>query len=374
MSKSGYSDPQIASFLTSRFFTALCFGIPLGMFIQTRRIKPILAFVSILFPLVLLLALYAIEHGIDWLLYVSFALIGFSVGNRFILSPPFILRNVKKEHHTMVFSLNFATWSAGLILSGIIIFILKFLNPEFFTDRNMLAFFCVFGFTGFLSALLITENYKVGELEQKSVKFFDFDWKTISKASAPTLVIAVGAGLTIPYINLFFFHVFDMDSDQFALLGTATSVLILLAALLVPSIKTKWGYKAITTSQTLSVIALFFLACTDFLNIYSFAIYMAIICFAIRQPLMNLANPMTSEMSMYYVGKKNQEMMSAIVSSIWAGSWFFSSIVFKFLRASGLRYGKIFLITTLLYAIGVLLYFFLIKDYYKKKDLGIIVD
>jgi hypothetical protein len=44
---------------------------------------------------------------------------------------------------------------------------------------------------------------------------------------------------------------------------------------------------------------------------------------------MNIAAPVTSEVSMYYVGKRNQELMSAINSAIWSGSWFISSQFFE---------------------------------------------
>ena len=47
---------------------------------------------------------------------------------------------------------------------------------------------------------------------------------------------------------------------------------------------------------------------------------------------MNMAAPMTSELTMNYVGVKNQEMLSAITAAIWSGSWFFSSQIFSFLK------------------------------------------
>ena len=53
----------------------------------------------------------------------------------------------------------------------------------------------------------------------------------------PTLVIAIGAGLTIPFINLFFFHTFNIDSARFALIGGATSFLVALSSLIVPFVK-----------------------------------------------------------------------------------------------------------------------------------------
>ena len=78
---------------------------------------------------------------------------------------------------------------------------------------------------------------------------------------------------------------------------------------------------------------------------------------------MNMAAPLTSEITMLYVGEKNQEMLSAIVSAIWSGSWYFSSNLFKILIDVNFNYSQIFYITALLYLIGIILYYFLINRF-----------
>ena len=82
-----------------------------------------------------------------------------------------------------------------------------------------------------------------------------------------------------------------------------------------------------------------------------------------RAPLMNMAAPLTSELTMIYVGKNNQEMLSAIVAAIWSGSWFFSSQIFKILVDSDYNYSEIFYITSALYLLGIFLYYLLIKKF-----------
>ena len=82
---------------------------------------------------------------------------------------------------------------------------------------------------------------------------------------------------------------------------------------------------------------------------------------------MNMAAPLTSELTMIYVGKNNQEMLSAIVAAIWSGSWFFSSQIFKILVDSDYNYSEIFYITSVLYLMGIFLYYLLIKKFINKK-------
>ena len=88
---------------------------------------------------------------------------------------------------------------------------------------------------------------------------------------------------------------------------------------------------------------------------------------------MNMAAPMTSDIVMNYVGERNREMMSALTSAVWSGSWFISSIIFQVLRQLGLQYVYVFLITSALYAFGVFMYYLLILDYERKIKQGIIV-
>jgi hypothetical protein len=72
---------------------------------------------------------------------------------------------------------------------------------------------------------------------------------------------------------------------------------------------------------------------------------------------------------MNYVGKKNQELISALSSSLWSASWFVSAKVFEWLRLLEFRYYEIFLITAALYVIGVILFGLLIREYETKKKI-----
>jgi hypothetical protein len=145
--------------------------------------------------------------------------------------------------------------------------------------------------------------------------------------------------------------------------------------MLVPFIKKSIGYKiAIPATQSFAVLALVLLATTQFYAQLSIALYIAILCFMLRQPLMNMAGPMTSELVMKYTGKRNQEMVSALTAAIWSGSWFISSLIFKLLRSSSWSYVYIFLITAFLYGIGVVWYYYLILDYNKRQKIGLISE
>ena len=80
------------------------------------------------------------------------------------------------------------------------------------------------------------------------------------------------------------------------MIGSCTSFLVAISSLFVPKVKSKFGFKkGITLSQTIAVLALIVLATTEFFKDYWFALPIAISCYLLRAPLMNLAAPMTSE-------------------------------------------------------------------------------
>ncbi len=341
-------------------------AFPFGMFIKTQRLKPLYFIAALGIPASSLLMIFGVEQGNTNLIKMALTLFGLFFMIVGVSGLPFILRNAKKETHTEAIALNYATWSIAMIAAGVLIFLLSTFLPDFFTEKNNLI---AIAFLSLISIYFLIRSGKE-EIPEKNMKsgfqFGQYDWPEIIRAAFPTLLIAIGAGLTIPFINLFFFNVFGVDSEQFAILGSVTAAMVAVAAIVVPHIKRRFGYKAITVTQSLAVLALSGLALTEFFAEYQWALYVAILLYFLRQPLMNLAGPMTSEMTMYYVGKNNQEILSAFVSAIWSGSWFFSSIIFGQLRDQGLAYFQIFLITAGLYVIGVVLYALLIRDYYRK--------
>ncbi|NRB64727.1 MAG: hypothetical protein HRU40_17155, partial [Saprospiraceae bacterium] len=168
-------------------------------------------------------------------------------------------------------------------------------------------------------------------------------------------------------ISLFFLNVHGVQSNTFSIMGSVTFGLVVGVMLFMPYIKRNFGYRiAITLFQSLAVFALFMLAITEYYKAWTYALPVAIFFYIVRQPLMNAAGPMTSELVMYYVGKRNQELISALNASIWSGSWFVSMKLFGWLRRMEYPYVTIFLITVILYVIGVVWYAQLIRTYEKR--------
>jgi MFS family permease len=370
LAKKGYEDHQIADFISLRFLTVMLLAFPLGLFIKGRNLKPLFYIAAIgvfIFSIGILLA--AEFKQID-MIYTSAALWGMCYGIVQVLALPFIIRNTSEKTKTAAISLSYATYSLAMILAGIIIFVLNHFNPLYFDEFKCLLLLALLSGISIYFVFSMQQKEVIPTFEGSRLSLSGFDWGTIAFAMTPSLLLAIGAGLTIPFINLFFFKVFKMESDNFALLNSFSSITVAGAALLVPHVRAKYGYKiAITRTQSIAVISLALLACTEFYARFEYSIYFAIFFFLIRQPLMNMAAPVSSELVMQYVGPKNQEIISALTASIWSGSWFFSALIFSVLRKNGFAYANVFLITAGIYAIAVLWYHFLIKAHLAKEQI-----
>ena len=65
---------------------------------------------------------------------------------------------------------------------------------------------------------------KLGNLDHtgNNLKLKNYDWKLIFQGLFPTLLIAIGAGMSIPFMNIYFEQTFDMSFDNYAALGFVT--------------------------------------------------------------------------------------------------------------------------------------------------------
>lgn len=373
--KSGYSDAIIADFTSYRFISILLFSIPFGLIIRGRRLKPFFIVGSFIVPLSGAAMLLAARASLE--LLVKFCFLSGSIGFMLIhvTALPFILRHSDEDTLSESIALNFAVWSLASIVAGFLINALFNLLSRFpmsrFGEFDVLMLFVILSAFSIPVFAMIRE--KRPEPEPKRSVFShlrSYEWGKIFRGLLPMFIISVGAGLTIPFMNLYFNSVFRIDSDSFALMGSIAAILVFIGGMITPILRRKFGY-GISISIT-QFTAIFFLVCLASTQLYSeqsFALWLAAGAFVIRQPLMNMASPITSELVMKYVGPKNRELISAIESGIWNASWFVSAKIFQYLRQAQLDYYKIFLITALLYSMGTVSYLFLVRDYKRRRHL-----
>ncbi|MFN8278549.1 MAG: MFS transporter [Chitinophagales bacterium] len=363
MLDAGFRDFEITSMVGNRYLTVLLCAMPLAILVKGRRLKPVLLVGAISAPIVALLLIGAIHIHQAELIRWLMALWGIAFAMLQILVMPYILLNGNKEVETEAIALFFAAGNFTLIICGFFNYVLPQVSA-FFSVEHLLILYTLIGFAGIWFARQLPDGEVLGSKMPIQNVYEDYDWPLIGKALVPTFLIAFGAGFTIPFINLFFKQVHGVEAGAFSIMNTFAFLLVALGSLLIPALKKRYGYKwAITLFQVLAIAVLFALGTTEWYKQWPYAAWLAAVFFIVRQPLMSIAGPLTSELTMKYVGENNREMISAITAAIWSGSWFASAKIFSILRENDIAYSNIIFLTVGLYIIGVAWYYWLIIDY-----------
>ena len=355
----GYKDYDITSINGNRYLAVLICAYPLSILSNRVNVRTLLFIGSITAPLLSLLMLWCIHFHVSELLRVITFVWGISFSLVQILTLPILMNLTSEDNETEAISLFFAIGSFTTIVCGTLNYVIHLVLPDF-SNISLLAIYCFVACFGPYCIFRLTHSDKKKETDV-IYRTTRSDWKRIGEVLIPVFLIAFGAGFTIPFINLFFKFVHNVDAPVFSLMNTVAFVLVVLGGFINPIIKRKLGYKfAITFFQALAIIVLFLLGTTEWIKQYAFAPMLAMGLFVVRQPLMNIAGPLTTELSMKYVGEHNRKLISAIISAIWSGSWFISAVLFSILREMKIAYSNIIFITVGFYILGVVWYYLLI--------------
>ncbi len=365
----GLNDPAIAALTSHRFLATFFLAIPAGLWLRGKPLRKPLIIGSALFPSAALFALEAVHLSyIDWASYCFIAM-GFSGLILNVASLPMMMRLAPKEQSSEALSLLFSMWGAASICGGLLSTVLQSMGSiswggqqlvldEYFVLLVMTL--CGFG-APFLYARL-PDPMKESNSKRHWMHVHREDLPVLLRALLPTLCIATGAGLSIQFLNLFFSNVYQVKSSTYSAFGSVSYVLVFITGLIVPEVKRRLGWRgAILGVQSAGVVMLVLMGLTELYKEAAWALPLAVVCFIFRQPLMNMAGPSTSELSMAYVGERNRELMSACGGAIWSGAWWLAAKVFEILRTYQLPYWQVFLTTAVLYLFGTFAYNGLIR-------------
>lgn len=370
LKEKGLADPAIAALSSQRFVATFFLAIPAGLWLRGRKLKRPMVIGSVLFPLAALASLEAVNAGMMSLASACFLAMGFSGLLMNVAGLPFALRLAPEGRTSETLSLLFGTWAAASVLGGVLSSVLQSIGHVDLAGYRWVfdehATLLVLTIAGFGAPFLYLRLPDLGLGKPRQGHWLHVrreDRRSLINALVPTLCIATGAGLSIQFLNLFFSHVYQMDAASYSAYGSVSSMLVLVAGLLVPEVKRRLGWRgAILGVQIVAVVLLAVMGLTELWKAATWALPVAVGCFIVRQPLMSMAGPSTSELTMTYVGERNRELVSACNGAIWSGAWWLAARTFEVLRTHHLPYWKVFLVTAVLYLVGTFSYLFLIRS------------
>ncbi|ACS98902.1 MFS transporter [Paenibacillus sp. JDR-2] len=185
----------------------------------------------------------------------------------------------------------------------------------------------------------------------------------IAAFAAVELLIGIGSGLVIPYLNLYFTNRFEVSLSGMSFLLSLGQVMTIFSMLIGPTLASRVGQvKAIVIFQTLSLP---FLLITGFTNM----LLVASVSFLFRQALMNAANPLLSATLMNRVSARSQSLANSVMQTAFMMGWATMGPVQSHIIAShGYYWGYAitFSITGCLYVTASLLFLVLFREKRKK--------
>lgn len=364
LKEQGLDDPAIAALTSQRFLATFFLALPAGLWLRGKPLKNPLLFGSIVFPLTALASLETVQYGYMSAASLCFLAMGFAGLVLNVAGLPMMLRLAPKDQSSEALSLLFATWGAASICGGVLSTILQSIGTLdlgglhiTFNEHSTLLILTLCGLGAPFLYARLPDPVPAVKSTRHWLHVHREDFPLLMRALVPTICIATGAGLSIQFLNLFFSHVYQMDSAKYSMYGSISYVLVFIGGLIVPEVRRRLGWRgAIIGVQTAGVVMLAIMGLTELWKHAPWALPLALVCFILRQPLMNMAGPSTSELAMTFVGERNRELMSACSGAIWSGAWWVAARVFEILRSEDLPYWQVFLTTAALYLVGTVTY------------------
>ncbi len=265
----GFSREFLGLANAAPFMAALLSGIPLGML--SDRIGQKRSIIVGVVAASLCQGVLVLVSNSNLILVMAF-LYGAATALYFLSQAPFIMTLSDEHNRTLLFSLHFGL----LAFSGVIGNILAGYLPTFFHNMWGILPHTVFMYRAVLLTLigisflaipplwLIHKSGAIqGETTTKSSFVSPPVWQILRhpltiKFSVPGLLIGFGAGLIVPYFNIFFAERFALADQQLGFLFSAASFIMAISSVALPYLAEKLGGKihAVVVMQTSSILFL----------------------------------------------------------------------------------------------------------------------
>jgi MFS family permease len=180
-----------------------------------------------------------------------------------------------------------------------------------------------------------------------------------SRLLVPGLLISVGAGQVIPFLNLYIQRKFGLDLTALNAVFALTSLGTLVAILAQPRLARRFGQ--ITSVVIVQGASIPFLVVLGF----SPVLWTVILAMAVRNSLMNAGNPIFSAFAMEQVTPGERATLSASMSVLWQIGWVIGGLWYAFLQANlgfDAGYTVAFLTIITLYTIATIMYWVWFRD------------
>jgi MFS family permease len=363
---SGRGEGSIGNILSVGTYATVLMIFPAAYIVKRISIKPVL----IIIPLVMS-AGYSIAIEADSLrmIMTGIALSGFAGSFGSVIGGPLLMQSSGEAERTHLFSINHAiallSGITGNLAAGSLPDLMEKMGAEISTGYKFAIFVHLI--------IALVSIYFYSKIEVSNITNSDpdisnqkrFNLKTSKKLLAylaiPPMVVGMGAGMTIPFLNLYFKTRFELSANNIGMLFALAQFFTIGGALLAPVLARKLGkIKMVIAAQMLSLPFLLMLGVSYYLPV-------AVAAFLIRNALMNMTAPISSNFSMEAVHPDDRSITSGLLSLAWLFTWGITANVGGYLIEKTGDYIIPFAFTMLFYILSSYLYYKLLLPVERNK-------
>jgi MFS family permease len=354
----GFSEGYIGKVLSRTALGAVLLAVPTGLFIGRFTFKLVLTVSA--FIMAAGYAAQVITASSPTILLAAFVT-GIGITLFRVASAPFFMRQTSEKERTYLFSMNFAVSTAGALTGSLIGGFL----PRLFSAITDLGYE-QYRYSLLVAVLIIISSaipfFSIVEArpDRKSHSQFlsklkETDWRLIARLAIPTFIIGSGAGLIIPFMNLYFRDLFNSTAGTIGILFALLQCFMTAGTLAGPLLNKRMGLvRSVVLTQLASIPFMLVLSFSRFFPV-------VIVAFLLRGALMNMNQPLSINFAMEAVRKEEHAVTNSVLMLAWTGSWVVS-VQMGGILIERYSYVPSFLTAIALYVAASALYYWFFKD------------
>jgi len=352
----GYDEVLVGKLVTVNNMTALLVALPTGYLADyLGRKKALLTGGS--------LSALAVLAMVIWpevtMLYLANVLFGFSQSLLTVTNAPFLMENSGEEERTYLFSfasgLMMAAASLGNWIGGYLptwVASMRLVTPTSSAAYAGALWIASFVAMAGLLPLFFLRASHARRSERTAFAPIRYATKNpvlLSKLILPMLITSIGAGLIMPFMNVFYRQVYHQPDPVIGAMFAWGSLAMGLGLLLAPPLADRMGkIQLVVVTQALSVPFLVMMGFSPWFWLSAAAYY-------IRLALMNMSSPVYQTFVMERVEPGARATVASLEGMAWNFGWAFSPMISGWLQVN-YGFGPAFLGTIILYSVSIVLY------------------
>lgn len=338
----GFAESNIGNIISATTLGTVLMAIPASILLRRVPIKQVLLIAT---PIAVLSYAIQVTSSPYQIIIASGLIAGMAAVFPRIAAAPFFMRNSTPKERPYLFSMQFAlSLFAGVIgnlLGGFLPGIIQKTGAvPYLTYRYTLLFF-----SGLVLAAVIPISMIKQKPLQRRERMTVQSRSTIAKLFLPNLIVGIGAGLSIPFLNLYFRDIFNTPPHLIGIFYSLQQFLMITGLLVAPLLAERAGkIKTVVVSQLVSIPFFIILGVTRDLTL-------AVIAFLARAAFMNMAQPLYTNFAMEKVHHDDQAITNALLTIAFTAGWGASANLGGYL-IEHFGYAAPFFATSILYLIS----------------------